>query len=201
MLECLAQRFWYSGLKYLMRNKNPLFWKSARVTCVFSCDLNLKIAWKCNNTGSIVRTFACNAHISLSLFVYFEDGKWVTCLNYPLSGLHASVPRNWIAWETLWLKTNKGTSGRWLLSKDARSGTDAAMPQPETHAPVLAPAWRYTNHTIPYVKNKPNFMMFCIKTRQTCISTCRNISITNITIVNYKLMQVFNYFLINLSLP
>lgn len=107
MLECLAWRFWYCGLKYLMRNKNPLFWKSARVTCVFSSELNFKIAWTCNNTRSIVCVFACNAHISLLLFVYFEDGKWVTCLNYPFSGLHASVPRNWIVWETLWLKTNK----------------------------------------------------------------------------------------------
>lgn len=33
-------------------------------------------------------------------FVCFEDEKWVTCLNYPFSGLDASVPRHCIAWET-----------------------------------------------------------------------------------------------------
>lgn len=29
-----------------------------------------------------------------------ENEKWVTCLNYPFAGLHASVPRNCITWET-----------------------------------------------------------------------------------------------------
>lgn len=120
----------------------------ACVTCVFSCDWNLKLDGKWNNTSSIVCAFACSTHISPLVFVYFENGKWVTCLNYPFSGSHASAPRNWFAWEPLRLKTYKGSSGRWLPSKDARSGMDAAMPQPETHTPVLVPAWRYAIHTI-----------------------------------------------------
>lgn len=158
---------WYAGMfssevltlcfKFLTRNNIRLFKKqklkkkkskAACVTSVFSCDWNLNLDEKWNNTSSIVCAFACSKHISLSVFVYFEDGKWVTCLSYPFSGSHASAPRNWFAWELLRLKTYKGSSGRWLLSKDARSGTDAAMPQPETHTPVLVPAWRYANHTI-----------------------------------------------------
>lgn len=49
----------------------------------FRCDLNLKIAWKCRSLKPTAGVFACNSHVFLSLFVYFGDGKWVTCLDYP----------------------------------------------------------------------------------------------------------------------
>lgn len=39
----------------------------------------------------------CRRHVSV---FFAENEKWVTCLNYPFAGLHASVPRNCITWET-----------------------------------------------------------------------------------------------------
>lgn len=146
MWECLAQRFWYGSLKYnkIMRNKKPPVLEK----CV--CHLWLHLGFKPKDILERTQHIFCCLHAKRTFLLccYLEDRKWVTCLNYLFSGLVASVPRNWIVWETLCLKTNKDTSGRWLLSKNARSGMDAVMPQPESHAPVLAPAWRYTNHTI-----------------------------------------------------
>lgn len=132
----------------------------------FRCDLNLKIAWKCRSLRPTAGVFACNSHVFLSLFVYFEDGKWVTCLDYPFSGFHASGPRNGSAWETFWLKTSTGASERWPLSKGAHSGTDAAMSQPGSHAPVPALASRYTHQ-----QNQPELMMLFALKQGTLIFT------------------------------
>lgn len=148
MWECLAQRFWYGNLKYnkIIRHKKPPVLEK----CV--CHLWLLLAFKPEDILEMKQhilwqhMLCLHAKRTFLLCCYLVDRKWVTFLNDLFSGLIASVPSNWIVWETL--VENKDTSGRWLLSKNACSGMDAVIPQPESHAPVLPPAWRYTNHTI-----------------------------------------------------
>lgn len=66
MLECLAQRFRYGSLKYLMRNKKP----SVLEKCV--CHLCLQLGFKPKDLLEIKQhslLFACKTHISLMLFI------------------------------------------------------------------------------------------------------------------------------------
>lgn len=103
MWEYLAQRFWYGSLKYnkIMRHKKaPVLEK-----CV--CHLWLLLGFKPKYIWEMKQHIFCCLHAKRTFLLccYLEDRKWVTCLNYLFSGLIASVPSNWIVWETLWLKT------------------------------------------------------------------------------------------------
>lgn len=105
---------------------------------VFSCDLSLKISR--TNTGTIVCVFVCPSPLcrlpQTCLCFCAEDEKWVTCLNYPFAGLHASVPRNCITWETSAKETQRHF---WRMEVGAEQGraqgngrSDAAAREPRS---------------------------------------------------------------------
>ena len=102
------------------RNENLLFCKSAHVTFVitlFSCDHSLKIC-RTYRDYCLCRSPLCRLLQTCFCFCA-EDEKWVTCLNYPFAGLHASVPRNCITWET----SAKETQRRfWRMEVGAEQG-------------------------------------------------------------------------------
>lgn len=196
MLECWAWRFWYCGLKYLMRNKNPLFWKSARVTCVFRCDLNRTIAWKCNNTRAIVRAFVCVQRTRFS---------FVVCLLWKVGHMHEfSIFRVACVQEIqfrgrLWLKTKQKAlleDGGWARPRAVERTQRCHSQRPtlqSLHRPQGIP-------TIQSHMARTNLTSWCwcfaLKTGHICVYTYIN---NSFTIVSYKLMQVFNDFFIKAS--
>lgn len=103
---------------------------------LFSLDSSLQILRA--NTGAIVCVFVCQSPLRRLLQTCFcfcaEDEKWVTCLNYPFAGLHASVPRNCITWETSAKETQRHF---WRMAAEQgrtqRNGrSDAAAREPRS---------------------------------------------------------------------